>query len=152
MVNVLHFVHMFEFNKFYGNEQNHELTEPVINEGCCGMPLTSIPLRDNQIWHSRPPSSINWLTQRSCQSSSCELFSALPIGKSPKESSSWTPLLLTGFLRVFVTVNNGAPFESSASLDARKQKSSKSSANQKLKGQQNQARLVLVPKATTSKT
>jgi len=55
----------------------------------------------------------------------------------PGKSSSWNPVLspdtslLTCFekLRDLATVNNGAPFDSSASLEAWEQKSSKSSAS-----------------------
>lgn len=74
--------------------------------------------------------------QRSCHSSSS---CVAVFGKS---SSSLAPSPLSNVprwladlakLRVLVTVNNGAPFDWSASSEARKQKSSKSSENQREK-------------------
>lgn len=80
------------------------------------------------------------LNQRSCQSYSCAWSSASLIDATANESSFWSPSVpteedsgwLTGFdkLCFSATVNNGAPFDSSASLEARRQKSSKSSVNQ----------------------
>lgn len=84
--------------------------------------------------------NFKYFNQRNCQSSSCEKSTASFPGITSEHPSCWIwpPSLDISWLpeafemlRAWVTVNKGAPFDRSASFEARLQKSSKSSTNRK---------------------